>query len=63
MEGYTEVSALIDSGAGWQFLDAEFVRSHNLPTIKLPCPMKVYNVDGTENQAGAITEVVDADAP
>jgi hypothetical protein len=31
-----------------------------IPSIELPQPIPVYNVDGTENQASAITYVVDA---
>jgi hypothetical protein len=60
IDSYPEASTLIDSGATWQFLDTEFIWSHNLPTIKLPTPIKVYNVDGMENWDRAITEVVDA---
>jgi hypothetical protein len=55
-----QVKGLIDSGASFQFLDARFMAENQIPTLQLPQPMPVYNVDGTENQAGAITQVVDA---
>jgi hypothetical protein len=55
-----QVKALIDSGAKFQFLDANFVCDNAIPSIKLPQSILVYNVDSTENQVGAITHVVDA---
>jgi hypothetical protein len=55
-----QVKALIDLGAKFQFLDVNFVRDNAIPSIKLPQSIPVYNVDGMENQAGAITHVVDA---
>jgi hypothetical protein len=55
-----QVKALIDSGAKFQFLNVNFVCDNAIPSIELPQPIPVYNVDGTENQAGAITHVVDA---
>ena len=55
-----QVRALIDSGAKFQFLDINFVRDNAIPSIALPQSIPVYNVDGMENQAGAITHVVDA---
>jgi hypothetical protein len=55
-----QVKALIDSGAKFQFLNVNFVRDNAIPSIELPQPIPVYNVDGTENQAGTITHVVDA---
>jgi len=53
------VEALIDSGATGMFIDIEFVRSKNIRTHWLPRAIPVYNVDGTPNEAGHITEVVD----
>src|SRR5882724_10927549 len=53
------VEALIDSGATSMFIDIEFVRSKNIWTHRLPRAIPVYNVDGTPNEAGHITEVVD----
>lgn len=53
------MDALLDCGATGLFLDVKFVRYHNLNTIKLPRPVPVYNVDGTLNKSGSISEEVD----
>src|SRR3981189_2310334 len=52
-------SALVDCGATGLFVDTEYVRSNNLSTRRLTSPIPVYNVDGTANKAGAITEIAD----
>ena len=41
------------------FIDIKFVRSKNLQTHRLPRVILVYNIDGTPNEAGHITKVVD----
>jgi len=53
------ISALIDSGATGQFIDIDYVWSKNLCTQCLPRAIPVYNMDGTLNKAGYITEVID----
>src|SRR5882724_4432294 len=53
------VEALIDSGATGMFIDIRFIRSKNIRTHRLPRAILVYNVDGTPNEAGHITKVVD----
>ena len=53
------MKALIDMGATGEFIDIEFVWSHELRTYRLPRPITVYNVDGTPNESGCITEAVD----
>jgi hypothetical protein len=53
------ISALLDSGATGLFLDTRFTQENNLNTRKLPRAIPVYNVDGTLNQGGSITEEVD----
>src|SRR6266481_8634086 len=53
------MEALIDTGATGQFIDIEYVRSNELWTYCLPHSLAVYNVDGTPNEAGCITEAVD----
>ena len=53
------VNSLVDSGATGNFIDREYVRSHHLTTRRLSKPVPVFNVDGTPNEAGSITEVVD----
>src|SRR5882672_7843543 len=52
------INALIDSGATGQFIDIDYVRSKNLCTQHLPRAIPVYNVDGTLNDGGYITEVI-----
>src|SRR5882672_1475034 len=53
------INALIDSGATGRFIDIDYVKSKNLCTQRLPRAIPVYNVDGTLNDAGYITEVID----
>ena len=53
------VNALVDCGATGLFVDTEYVRSNNLSTRRLTTPIPVYNVDGTANEAGTITEIAD----
>src|SRR3981189_782880 len=52
-------NALVDCGATGLFVDTEYVRLNNIPTRRLTTPIPVYNVDGTANEAGAITEIAD----
>jgi hypothetical protein len=58
------VKVLLDSGATGLFIDREFVHKSRLKTriwLKtriLPYPIKVYNIDGTLNQGGSITEEI-----
>jgi hypothetical protein len=51
--------ALIDCGATGCFIDIEWAKLNNIPTRPLTKPIPVYNVDGTENDAGAITDIAD----
>lgn len=55
---YVETKALLDCGASEVFIDKEFVRKRNIPTIKLKKPKNVYNADGSRNKEGKITHVV-----
>ena len=52
-----EVIAIVDSGASTLFIHRRFVHENKIRTRKLREPIRVYNIDGTENKAGAITEV------
>jgi len=52
--------ALIDSGATSLFMSQGYVKCHQLTTQKLQYPIAIYNVNGFLNEAGSITEVVDA---
>jgi hypothetical protein len=51
--------ALIDCGAMGCFIDIEWAKLNNIPTRPLTNPIPVYNVDGTANDAGAITDIAD----
>ncbi|KAI0769561.1 hypothetical protein BC629DRAFT_1252915, partial [Irpex lacteus] len=50
-----EAYALVDSGAGGMFMSEEFALKHKFQVDELSKPIRVYNVDGTENQNGKIT--------
>jgi hypothetical protein len=51
--------ALIDCGATGCFIDIEWAKLNNVPTRSLTKPIPIYNVDGTANDAGAITDIAD----
>ena len=51
--------ALLDSGATGSFIDKDFVRRHHIKTRPLHRPIPVYNIDGTLNESGSISEVAD----
>jgi predicted aspartyl protease len=51
--------ALIDCGATGCFIDIEWAKINNIPTHPLTKPIPVYNVNGTANDAGAITDIAD----
>ena len=51
-----ETHVLIDSGAGGKFIDQNFAQKFEIK--KLDQPLKVYNVDGTENKRGMIRSYV-----
>jgi len=53
------VKALLDSGATGSFIDRDFVRSKGINTWTLSRNIPVFNVDGSSNEAGQISEVVD----
>jgi hypothetical protein len=51
--------ALIDCGATGCFIDIEWAKLNNVPTCPLSKLIPVYNVDGTANDTGAITDIAD----
>lgn len=53
-----KTSALIDSGAGGEFVSEQFVKQNNLHVTELNKPVPVFNVDGTPNHCGAITQSI-----
>ena len=50
---------LVDSGATDNFMDPRTVKHFKLGTQKLGEPQKIWNIDGTNNKAGMITDFVD----
>ena len=54
-----ETIAVIDSGASGCFIDPQLVHQLNLKTFPLIKPVQAYNVDGTTNCKGNITQEVD----
>ena len=53
------VKALLDSRATGNFIDRDFVQTKGINTWSISRPIPVYNVDGSPNEAGQISEVVD----
>jgi hypothetical protein len=51
--------ALIDCSTMGCFMDVEWAKLNNIPTHPLTKPIPVYNVDGTANNTGAITDIAD----
>jgi hypothetical protein len=54
------LKALLNCGAMDLFTNSDFVAQNRLTTRKLSCPIPVYNVDSTPNEAGSISEVWEA---
>ena len=54
---YKDTVAMVDSGATTKFLHRRFVEQNKVTTRKLARPIPLYNIDGTENRDGTITEV------
>ena len=52
------LTCLVDSGVTSEFIDRDYAKSCCFNLVKLKQPIPVYNVDGTPNEAGSITEVV-----
>jgi hypothetical protein len=53
------MQALIDCGTTGCFIDIEWAKLNNIPTCPLTNPILVYNVDGTANDTGMITDITD----
>jgi len=52
------VKALLDSRATGSFIDKDFVRTKGITTWSISRPIPVYNVDGSPNEVGQISKVV-----
>jgi len=55
-----EVLVLINSCAGGVFIDLEFIRKLGIHVNDLLTKIDVYNIDGTLNQNGSITQEIEA---
>ncbi len=53
-----KVAAMVDSGATVLFLDKMYTTSHQMYQEPLSHPIRLYNIDGTPNEAGSITHKV-----
>ena len=53
------VKALLDCEATGSFINRDFVCSKGMNTWTLSCNIPVFNIDGSPNEAGQISEVVD----
>ena len=53
------VKAFLDFGAMGNFIDKDFVCMKGINTQSISCPILVYNIDGSPNETGQISEVVD----
>ena len=53
------IKALLDSGATRSFIDRDFVHSKEINTQILSHNILVFNVDGSPNEAGQISKVID----
>src|SRR5271154_807324 len=50
-----ETKLLLDTGAGGLFMNKSYAQKHHIQLYALKQPIIPKNVDGTSNQAGAIT--------
>ena len=53
------LQALVDCGATGVFMHPRFADAHGFTRRKLSAPIPVFNVDGSPNENGSISEVVD----
>ena len=56
-----DIKALVDSGATDCFMSETFIRRMKLGKRPLQKPRKIWNIDNTPNQVGAITHYIDLD--
>ena len=48
------IRALVDSGADISCINQHFIQKNNLPTMKLPIPIRARNADHSNNKSGDI---------
>jgi len=53
------IKALLDCKATRSFIDRDFIHSKEMNTRTLLCNILVFNIDGSPNETGQISEVVD----
>ena len=53
------IKMLLDSRTTDNFIDKDFVRIKGISTQNISCPILVFNVDGSPNEAERISKVVD----
>jgi len=53
------IKTLLDSRATSNFIDRDFIQTKGINTQSISHPIPVYNIDGSPNEAGQISEVVD----
>jgi len=53
------IKALLDCGATGSFIDRDFICSKGMNTRTLSCNIPVFNVNGSPNEVGQISKVVD----
>jgi predicted aspartyl protease len=54
----TTTAAMIDSGATGLFIDKGFAQRHRMALRPLKQPIRLHNIDGSNNTAGQITHFV-----
>jgi hypothetical protein len=59
MQETKAAKALLDCRASGLFMGKDYIACEGLNTKKLSEPIEVTNIDGTPNEAGPITEIVD----
>ena len=57
--GMEIAEALLDSGASGKFINEDYARDIHVEKKDLHKPITVYNVDGTPNKQGTITQYVE----
>jgi hypothetical protein len=53
------MATLLDCGATDKFIHSDFMKRNHIATRLLSWPIPMYNVDGTLNEAGSITKVIE----